>query len=125
MYEGSEDESGDFPQKIINLDLGIGTSADSSERGLTRNKKIKQEKKEPLFTAAQLLELYNQILVYNSIALGLPLAFHLLLPSWMSVFNSLGPAIYKKYPGCEYSFFSVGCSVLFILSFFYQSECLI
>ncbi|KAL8500201.1 hypothetical protein ACS0TY_019983 [Phlomoides rotata] len=95
MYEGSGYETGgkrdDSPRKIINLDLGIGSS---NERGL---KRIKQENK-PLFTAAQFLELYNQILVYNSITLGLPLPFHLLLPLWMSVFNSLGPAIYKKYP---------------------------
>ncbi|KAK4411308.1 Growth-regulating factor 9 [Sesamum angolense] len=29
---------------------------------------------------------------------GVPVPFHLFLPIWTSVFNSLGPAIYKKYP---------------------------
>lgn len=111
IYEGNEDGDGflaakkreDFSEKI-NLDLGIGSCACANEGGLKRNKKIKQENKESLFTALQFHEFYNQILVYNSIASGLPLPFHLFLPIWTSVFNSFGPAIYKKYPSCEYSF---------------------
>ncbi|KAK4418744.1 Growth-regulating factor 9 [Sesamum alatum] len=82
----------------INLDLGIGSCACADEGGLKRNKRIKQEKKESLFTELQFHEFYSQILVYNSIASGLPVPFHLFLPIWTSVFNSLGPSIYKKYP---------------------------
>ncbi|KAL0425884.1 UNVERIFIED_CONTAM: Growth-regulating factor 9 [Sesamum radiatum] len=105
---GDEDECGggllaaeqreeDNSEKI-NLDLGIGSCACANEGGLKRNKRIKQEKEESLFTALQFHEFYSQILVYNSIASGVPVPFHLFLPIWTSVFNSLGPAIYKKYP---------------------------
>ncbi|KAI3472307.1 hypothetical protein Pfo_030856, partial [Paulownia fortunei] len=87
----------DFSQEI-NLDLGIGSCACANGGGLKRNKKIKQEKKESFFTAAQFHDFHNQILVYNSITAGLPVLFHLFLPIWMSVFNSFGPAIYEKYP---------------------------
>ncbi|PIN23777.1 hypothetical protein CDL12_03473 [Handroanthus impetiginosus] len=104
---GNEDECGhgllaaekreDFSEKI-NLDLGIGSFALENEGALKRNKKIKEEKEEPLFTDAQFHEFYSQILVFNSITSGLAVPFHLFLPIWMSVFNSLGPAIYLKYP---------------------------
>ncbi|KAL0397804.1 UNVERIFIED_CONTAM: Growth-regulating factor 6 [Sesamum calycinum] len=75
---GDEDECGggllaaeqreeDNSEKI-NLDLGIGSCACANEGGLKRNKRIKQEKEESLFTALQFHEFYSQILVYNSIA---------------------------------------------------------
>ncbi|KAH6779796.1 growth-regulating factor 2 [Perilla frutescens var. hirtella] len=73
--------------KKINLDLRIGSCACASEGGL-----------KTIFTAAQFHDLCNQILVYNSIAYGFSVASHLFIPIWMSVFNSLGPAIYKTYP---------------------------
>ncbi|KAK6119405.1 hypothetical protein DH2020_046857 [Rehmannia glutinosa] len=87
----------DFSQEI-NLDLGIGRCACANEEGLKGIKKIKQEKKESCFTAAQFHEFYNHVLVYNAIASGLPVPLYLFLPIWMSVFNSFGHAIYKIYP---------------------------
>lgn len=111
MYEGNEDDgllaagkSREDSLQKINLDLGIGTWA-SANGGLGSEKITKHEERErPFFTAAQFHEFYNQILVCNYIVCGLPLPFHLFLPIWTTVVrDTLGPAIFKKYPSCKLS----------------------
>ncbi|KAL3814900.1 hypothetical protein ACJIZ3_016168 [Penstemon smallii] len=93
MLEEAEKRE-DLSEKI-NLDLGIGRIGS----GQKENKKIiKPEKEESFFTAFQFHDFSNQILVYNFIASGLPIPFHLLLPIWTSVFNCYGSDIYKRYP---------------------------
>ncbi|XP_042050391.1 growth-regulating factor 7-like isoform X2 [Salvia splendens] len=84
----------------LNLDLEIGScaSANANANANAIEGGLKQVKRERLFSRDQFAELCNQICIHNSIVYGFPVAFHLLLPIWISVFHSLGPAIYIIYP---------------------------
>ncbi|XP_042056401.1 growth-regulating factor 7-like, partial [Salvia splendens] len=82
-------------EEKLNLDLEIGSSACANANAIEGG--LKQVKRERLFSRDQFAVLCNQICIYNSIVYGFPVAFQLLLPIWISVFNSLGPAIYNIY----------------------------